>query len=438
MRPQCVVQVWHLTLRVEKTINEMVFKENETVLQKRSPFTPTTTELTLTPWHRASTPGTAWLLTQQSASWTNITWIQFFCNHFPSSIHCAQLVLRRFALAKNCEFFSLYFFNHTKPPSCQKNSPIIRNNSSSCKHKSWNGDSYRKTKNVLLTVRENLSLQSLGFSLPTLCWLLGERKWKRARFCPPENNSNPAKRKSNIQSTSQETILKPKTSQWKIHLSAAGMCEPLRLPLSRLQPQNNPNHTTPPVVWGQNPFLFSPLPPYRSRFFSPSHLSFLYLLHPTHAKLLFFSHSLLSASYQQTHNCFKQKGNCGSSLCRLEIEEWQLLIRSTNLNQEVFFSRLPCPQTRSSGVSNDLYLIVFNYPGSLWGLVPNLWDSASEDHMTPPRLPFQPAWHLKNGLKGQTLSNQRSLFWHSLPPSHWLGARPCHRLACLPEKQICP
>lgn len=232
------------------------FHRKRDVLQKRSPFTPTTTELTLTPGHRVSTPGTAWLLTQQSASWTNITWIQFSCNHFPSSIHCAQLVLRRFALAKNCEFFSLYFFNHTKPPSRQKNSPIIRNNSSSCKHKSWNGDSYRKTKNVLLTVRENLSLQSLGFSLPTLCWLLGERKWKRARFCPPENNSNPAKRKSNIQSTSQETILKPKTSQWKIHLSAAGMCEPLRLPLSRLQPQNNPNHTTPPVVWGQNPFSF--------------------------------------------------------------------------------------------------------------------------------------------------------------------------------------
>lgn len=125
------------------------FTENETVLQKRSPFTPTTTELTLTPGHRTSTPGTAWLLTQQSASWTNITWIQFSCNHFPSSIHCAQLVPRHFALAKNCELFFLFIFltiPNPLPPSRQKNSPIIRNNSSSCKHESWNGDSYRKTK----------------------------------------------------------------------------------------------------------------------------------------------------------------------------------------------------------------------------------------------------------------------------------------------------
>ncbi len=285
-------------------------------------------------------------------------------------------------------FFSLYFFNHTKPCSCQKNSPIIKNNLSSCKHKSWNGDSYRKTKNVLLTVRENLSLQSLGFSLPTLCWLLGERKWKRARFYPPENNSNPVKHKSNIQSTSQETILKPKTSQWKIHLSAAGMCEPLHLPLSRLQPQNNPNHTTPPVLWGQDAFLFPSLPPYHSRSFSPSHLSFLYSLHPTHAKLLFFSYSLLSAAYQQTHNCFEQKGNCGSSLCRLEIEEWQLLIRSTNLNQGVFFWDSPA---HKPGVLESVMICivyVFNYPGSVWGLVPNPWVFALEDHMTPtPPLP---------------------------------------------------
>lgn len=61
------------------------------------------------------------------------------------------------------------------------------------------------------------------FGLPTFCWLLVVRKWERARFSPPENNTNPSKLKSNTQSTSQETILKRKTSQWELHLNAAGM-----------------------------------------------------------------------------------------------------------------------------------------------------------------------------------------------------------------------
>lgn len=87
--------------------------------------------------------------------------------------------------------------------------------------KHWNSYNWG-TQTQKCAFNKNLALQSLGFSLPTLCWLLGERKWKCARFSPPENNTNPAKRKSNIQSTSQETILKPKTSQWEINLSAAG------------------------------------------------------------------------------------------------------------------------------------------------------------------------------------------------------------------------
>lgn len=120
MSPQCAVQAWHLTLRVESIINAMVFMECETVLQTRSLFTPTTTELTLTPGHCWSSPGTAWLLTPQSASWTNITWIQFSCNHFPSSIHCVQLVLRRFALAKNCDFFSPFIFLTIPNPAAAK------------------------------------------------------------------------------------------------------------------------------------------------------------------------------------------------------------------------------------------------------------------------------------------------------------------------------
>lgn len=100
---------------------------------------------------------------------------------------------------------------------------------------------------------KNLSLQSPCFALPTFCWLLVVRKWERARFSPHENNTNPSKLKSNTQSTSQETILKRKTSQWELHLNAAGMrclARPLCLPLappparSKLQPQPNPNHTT--------------------------------------------------------------------------------------------------------------------------------------------------------------------------------------------------
>lgn len=94
---------------------------------------------------------------------------------------------------------------------------------------------------------KNLSLQSPCFGLPTFCWLLVVRKWERARFSPPENNTNPSKLKSNTQSTSQETILKRKTSQWELHLNAAGMrclAPPPPTALSRLQPQPNPNHTT--------------------------------------------------------------------------------------------------------------------------------------------------------------------------------------------------
>lgn len=121
MSPQSVVQAWHLTSRVAKTINVMVFMESEMILQTRSLFTAaTTTELMLTPGHHSSTPGTARLLTLQSASWTNITWIQFSCNHFPSSIHCVQLVLRRFALAKNCDFFSPFIFLTIPNPAAAK------------------------------------------------------------------------------------------------------------------------------------------------------------------------------------------------------------------------------------------------------------------------------------------------------------------------------
>lgn len=111
MSPRCVIQVWDLTSSVERTVNEMIFMESEPVLQKRTFFTPTTTGLTLTPGHRRATPETAWLHTQQSASWTNITWIQFSCNHFPFGVHCAQLALRRFAPSKNWDFPPCIFLN---------------------------------------------------------------------------------------------------------------------------------------------------------------------------------------------------------------------------------------------------------------------------------------------------------------------------------------
>lgn len=101
---------------------------------------------------------------------------------------------------------------------------------------------------------KSLSLQSPCFSLPTFCWLLAVRKWERARFSPPENNTNPSKLKSNTQSTSQETILKRKTSQWELQLNAAGMrclAPPLSLlPLSLLLSQgfnHNLTRTTPPL-----------------------------------------------------------------------------------------------------------------------------------------------------------------------------------------------
>lgn len=113
---------------------------------------------------------------------------------------------------------------------------------------------------------KNLSLQSPCFSLPTFCWLLVVRKWERARFSPPENNTNPSKLKSNTQSTSQETILKRKTSQWELHLNAAGMrclARPLRLPLSPLPLSQGFNHnltrTTPPLRRQDSLSLFLPV-----------------------------------------------------------------------------------------------------------------------------------------------------------------------------------
>ncbi len=120
MSPRCVVLAWLRTLHVERTMKVMAFMESERVLQTRSQFTPMTTELTLSLGHHSSTPGTAWLLTQQSASWTNITWIKFSCNHFPSSIHCAQLVLRRFALAKKIFFSSFIFLTIPSPAAAKK------------------------------------------------------------------------------------------------------------------------------------------------------------------------------------------------------------------------------------------------------------------------------------------------------------------------------
>lgn len=125
---------------------------------------------------------------------------------------------------------------------------------------------------------KNLSLQSPCFGLPTFCWLLVVRKWERARFSPPENNTNPSKLKSNTQSTSQETILKRKTSQWELHLNAAGMrclARPLRLPLSPLPLSQGFNHnltrTTPPLR-RQDSLSLTPCP------FPPLFLPFLFSL----------------------------------------------------------------------------------------------------------------------------------------------------------------
>lgn len=125
---------------------------------------------------------------------------------------------------------------------------------------------------------KNLSLQSPCFGLPTFCWLLVVRKWERARFSPPENNTNPSKLKSNTQSTSQETILKRKTSQWELHLNAAGMrclARPLRLPLSPLPLSQGFNHnltrTTPPLR-RQDSLSLNPCP------FPPSFFFFLFVV----------------------------------------------------------------------------------------------------------------------------------------------------------------
>jgi len=139
--------------------------------------------------------------------------------------------------------------------------PIIKNNPSICSASPVAGSAEKhgqksesRKKNGVLTRRERkICLYNPRFALPTFCWLLVVRKWERARFSPPENNTNPSKLKSNTQSTSQETILKRKTSQRELHLNAAGMrclARPPRLTLSplpslsRLQPQPNPNHTS--------------------------------------------------------------------------------------------------------------------------------------------------------------------------------------------------
>lgn len=87
------------------------FKESELLLQNSGLFTPTPTESAYS-GHCLTTTGITWLPTQLSASWTNITWTQLHCNHFPSGIHCPQLVLRHFTLVENSEtiFLSLTFF----------------------------------------------------------------------------------------------------------------------------------------------------------------------------------------------------------------------------------------------------------------------------------------------------------------------------------------
>ncbi len=116
------------------------------------------------------------------------------------------------------------------------------------------------------------------------------------------------------------------------------MCEPLRFPLSRLRPQNNPNHTTPPVLWGQDAFLFPSLS--LSFFLAIPSLIVVLTSSNTRKTPLLLPLSFVCCLSTNTR-LFEQKGNCGSSLCRLEFEEWQLLIRSTNLNQEVLFRDSP-------------------------------------------------------------------------------------------------
>lgn len=125
--------------------------------------------------------------------------------------------------------------------------------------KTWQKrESWKKKCGSYKEGEKNLSLQSPCFGLPTFCWLLVVRKWERARFSPPENNTNPSKLKSNTQSTSQETILKRKTSQWELHLNAAGMCciappHPHPHPPPSLLLSQGFNHnltrTTPPLRW---------------------------------------------------------------------------------------------------------------------------------------------------------------------------------------------
>lgn len=113
----------------------------------------------------------------------------------------------------------------------------------------------------------------------------GERKWKRARFYPPENNTSPAKRKSNIQSTSQETILKPKTSLWEMHLSAACMgCSPHHYAsFLKFQPLNNLNHTIPYQHCEDNTLFFSICRPPICYFFK---LFFLYFFQAESSPLM--------------------------------------------------------------------------------------------------------------------------------------------------------
>lgn len=108
--------VSHHSWSIHSTFSNRV---KELLLHKSGLFTPTSTESAYS-GHCLTTTGIAWLPTQLSASWTNITWTQMHCNHFPSGIHCLQLVLRHFTLVENFEtIFShlLFFFFFLQLPS---------------------------------------------------------------------------------------------------------------------------------------------------------------------------------------------------------------------------------------------------------------------------------------------------------------------------------
>lgn len=119
------------------------FKESELLLQNSGLFTPTPTENAYS-GHCLTTTGIAWLLTQLSASWTNITWTRLHCNHFPSGIHCPQLVLRHFTLVENSEaiFFSLTFLQLPSKKDKGLNLLVLKVLS---KSKHWRVSKYWKT-----------------------------------------------------------------------------------------------------------------------------------------------------------------------------------------------------------------------------------------------------------------------------------------------------